>query len=168
MPEEPETIDDDVADAAGALMQEAGETLEERREDQHDLLQAVAEEDGAPLLETKCEIYGHVVPVSGRLTGAFIERVEELDAEAKRRANADSDDDAAGRGVSDIVAELADILDDLIDDPELTGEDLYVQYQQEGVGPIRTILDEVMDSLEREQERVEGTAKGFRSKPGGS
>lgn len=150
--------DTELSEQAVELVEQATEAHEQSREEQHELLEAVAEEDGAPLLETQCEIYGVVVPVSGRLTGSFIERVEELDAEARKRAEGD------GGGVSDIVRELCEILDGLIDDDELTQRGLYRQYREEGVRPIRTILDETMDALEAEQERVEGTADGFRQK----
>lgn len=155
---EAEPKQDDVAERALEVAKETEEAYQAQKEQQHELLEAVAEEDGAPLLETRCNIYGVTVPVSGRLTGEFVERVEALDAEAKRRADGESDD----TGVSDIIAELCEILDGLIDDDELTTEGLYQQYRQEGVGPVRTIIDEVMDALKDEQERVEGTADGFR------
>jgi len=158
MSSEPETIDDDLADEAGELILETEEAYQEQKAEQHDLLDAVAEEDGAPLLETKCDIHGVTVPVSGRLTGAFVERVEDLDAEAKRRADGESEQ----TGVSDIVRELADIIADLIDDPELTAAGVYQTYRQEGVGPVRTILEKVMAALQQEEERVRGTADGFR------
>ena len=153
--------DTDFDELAADLAQDAQESFEENKAKQHDLLDAVAEEDGAPLLETKCDIHGITVPVSGRLTGAFVERIERLDAEAKKRANGESDKS----GVSDIIRELAVIIDDLIDDPELTARGVYQTYQSEGVKPVRTILEEVMAALQREQERVEGTAKGFRETP---
>lgn len=155
----PGEIDESEANAfAAQLVQETDEKYQTSKENQHALLDAVAEEDGAPLLETKTTIYGHTVPVSGRLTGAFIERVESLDAEAKRRAEGDGD-----QSVSDIVRELAEIIDDLIDDPELTADGVYEQYRREGVGPVRTLLDEVMEALQKEEERVRGDADGFRS-----
>jgi len=161
---EPETIDDELADKAGELILETEEAYQEQKAKQHDLLDAVAEEDGAPLLETKCDIHGITVPVSGRLTGEFVERVESLDAEAKRRADGESEQ----TGVSDIVRELAEIVADLIDDPELTASGVYRTYQEEGVMPVRTILESVMESLQKEEERMRGTADGFRSKPDGA
>jgi len=160
MTEETEELDPDEADAfAAQLAQETDEKFEQSREEQHELLEAVASEDGAPLLETQCEIHGLTVPISGRLTGEFVERIEGLDAEAKRRAEGDGE----RAGVSDIIRELAEIIDDLIDDEELTADGVYRMYQQEGVMPVRTILEEVMASLRREEERVNGTADGFRS-----
>jgi len=157
---EPETKQDQLAEDAADLILEADAQLQENRQEQHELLDAVSEEDGAPLLQTKCNIHGIVVPVSGRLTGEFVERVEGLDAEAKRRADGESDK----TGVSDIIRELATIIDELIDDPELTADGVYQTYINEGVGPVRTILENVMQSLQEEEERVQGTADGFRSK----
>jgi hypothetical protein len=94
------------------------------------------------------------------LTGAFIERAERLDAEAKRRAN---DEDAPDE-VSDIVRELGEIIDDLVDDDEITARGVYQTYQAEGVAPVRRILEEVMDALRKEDERLRGDADGFRQK----
>jgi len=154
-------VQDQLAEDGADLILEADDQLRQNREEQHELLKAVSEEDGAPLLETRCEIYGHVVPVSGRLTGAFVERMEELDAEAKRRANQEGEDN----GVSDIIRELTQILDELIDDSELTADGLYQMYLNEGVQPVRTIVEGVMDALQKEDERKRGTADGFRKKP---
>ena len=151
-------MSDDLNERAADMVLETEQEYQEKKAAQHDLLDAVSEEEGAPLLETKCDIHGVTVPVSGRLTGEFVERIERLDAEAKRRASGDSDES----GVSDIIRELAVIIDDVIDDEELTAEGVYRMYQQEGAQPVRTILEEVMDALQREQERVEGTAEGFR------
>lgn len=159
-----DTEGQDFDEVAADLAMGAKESYESNRKDQHDLLDAVAEEDSAPLLETKCEIYGHVIPVSGRLTGEFVERIEALDAEAKRRASGEGDQS----GVSDIIRELAEILDDLIDDPELTANGIYGLYLDEGPRAVRTIVEEVLESLKREEERVQGDADGFRSEPDGT
>jgi len=158
MSSEEHTANDNLANEAAELIQETNAEYEQNKQDQHDLLDAVAEEDGAPLLETKCEIYGHVVPVSGRLTGGFIERVEALDAEAKEIANEENPD----RSVSDVIRELAEIGDDLIDDPELTADQIYQVYVDNGPRPVRTVIEEVIESLQREEERVSGDADGFR------
>jgi len=149
---------DNLDELAADLALDAAQSFEEKQAEQHDLLDAVADEEGAPLLETKATIAGVTVPVSGRLNGEFIERVERLDEEAKRRAN----DEDAENGVSDIMRELADIIDGLIDDDELTARGVYQTYQAEGVGPVRTILEEVMDALQTEDERLRGEADGFR------
>jgi propanediol dehydratase small subunit len=58
-----------------------------------------------------------------------------------------------------LTAELAE----LIDDEELTADELYKLYRSEGGEPLRTIADNVMDALQAEQERVQGTADGFRA-----
>jgi len=159
MSDDPVGMDaDNPDDLAAALALDAATEYEAATEEQHELFDAVAEEEGAPLLETKATVAGVTIPVSGRLNGAFIERVERLDAEAKRRAN-DAD---APDGVSDIVRELGEIIDDLTDDDEITARGVYQTYQAEGVGPVRTILEEVMNALQREDERLRGDADGFR------
>jgi len=154
-------IDADEADAfAAELAQETDEKFQENKEDQHALLEAAAEEDGAPLLETKCEIYGEVVPVSGRLTGDLIDRVTQLDNTAK--AVADGEEDAGE--LQTIISELTGICADLIDDDDLTQSELYKLYRAEGVTPLRTITENVMSALQQEDERVSGAANGFRTK----
>jgi len=157
-----EPTNDALADEAAELIRETNEQYQQNREEQHELLKAVAEEDGAPLLETQCEIYDHVVPVSGRLTGGLMERFESLDDEIQRRQ--DGDDDA--RRVSAIIRELTEELSALIDDGELTADELYQLYRREGGEPLRTIADNVIDALKREDERERGTADGFREEPG--
>jgi len=154
-------IDADEADAfAAELAQETDEKFQSNKEDQHALLEAAAEEDGAPLLETKCEIYGEVVPVSGRLTGDLIDRVTQLDNTAK--AVADGEEDAGE--LQTIISELTGICADLIDDDDLTQSELYKLYRAEGVTPLRTITENVMSALQQEDERVSGAANGFRTK----
>jgi len=149
---------DNPDELAADLALAAHEDYQQSKAEQHDLFDAVADEEGAPLLETKATIAGVTIPVSGRLNGAFIERVERLDAEAKRRANSDDAPD----GVSDIVRELGEIIDDLVDDDEITARGVYQTYQAEGVAPVRRILEEVMDALRTEDERLRGDADGFR------
>jgi hypothetical protein len=149
---------DDVAQRGADLLDEARVQDAANREVQHELLQAAADEDGAPLLETQTEIYGIVVDVSGRLTGEFVGQIEALDKEAKRRADGESEDS----GVSDIIAELCVILGDTVDDPELDAEAFYQTYQENGPGPLKTIAEEVLGALQSEDERVSGQADGFR------
>lgn len=161
MGDDPVGMDADNPDELAAdLALAAHEDYQQSKAEQHDLFDAVADEEGAPLLETKATIAGVTIPVSGRLNGAFIERVERLDAEAKRRAN---DEDAPDE-VSDIVRELGEIIDDLVDDEEITTRGVYQTYRAEGVAPVRRILDEVMDALRKEDKRLRGDADGFRQK----
>jgi plasmid stability protein len=159
MSDDPVGMDAENPDELAAdLALDAAKEYQAREAEQHDLFDAVAEEEGAPMLETRATIAGVTIPVSGRLNGAFIERVERLDAEAKRRAN----DEDAPDGVSDIVRELGEIIDDLVDDDEITARGVYQTYQAEGVAPVRRILEEVMDALRKEDERLRGDADGFR------
>jgi len=143
---------------AAQLAAETDEKFESRKEDQHALLEAAAEEDGAPLLETQCEIYGEVVPVSGRLTGELIDRTTQLDKTAKAISNGDKDPSE----LLHVIREITEICADLIDDEELTQQELYKLYRAEGVKPLRRITDEVMGALQKERERVSGDADGFR------
>ena len=51
--------DPDFDEIAADLAQDAKESYESSKENQHALLDAVAEQDGAPLLETQCIKYAH-------------------------------------------------------------------------------------------------------------
>jgi hypothetical protein len=62
------------------------------------------------------------------------------------------------------VRELGEIIDDLVDDEEITTRGVYQTYRAEGVAPVRRILDEVMDALRKEDKRLRGDADGFRQK----
>ncbi len=63
---------------------------------------------------------------------------------------------------------MCQILADVIDDPDWNKQKFYAAYREEGSKPILTMLERVFESLKKERERVEGTAEGFRSEPGGS
>ena len=147
-------------EVAADLAQDAKESFESSKENQHALLDAVAEQDGAPLLETQCTIYGETIPVSGRLTGELIDRITALDTRAKEM----SDKGGSGAEFRDIINDVTQIAADLIDDDELTQRELYKVYRDNGVKPLRTILMDVFESLQKEEERVRGDADGFRKK----
>ena len=150
----------DFDEIAADLALDAKESYESSKENQHALLDAVAEQDGAPLLETQCTIYGETIPVSGRLTGELIDRVTALDPRAKEMA----DKGGSGAEFRDIINDVTQIAADLIDDDELTQKELYKVYRDNGVKPLRTILMDVFESLQKEEERVRGDADGFRKK----
>ena len=145
---------------AADLALDAKESYDSSKENQHALLDAVAEQDGAPLLETQCTIYGETIPVSGRLTGELIDRITALDTRAKEMA----DKGGSGAEFRDIINDVTQIAADLIDDDELTQRELYKVYRDNGVKPLRTILMDVFESLQKEEERVRGDADGFRKK----
>ena len=151
----------DFDEIAADLALDAKESYESSKENQHALLDAVAEQDGAPLLETQCTIYGETIPVSGRLTGELIDRITLLDDKAKEV----SDGQGSGQDLRGIIQELCAIGANLIDDPELTPQELYQVYRDNGVKPLRTIVMDVFDALQKEEERVRGDADGFRKKP---
>ena len=150
----------DFDEIAADLALDAKESYDSSKENQHALLDAVAEQDGAPLLETQCTIYGETIPVSGRLTGELIDRITALDTRAKEMA----DKGGSGAEFRDIINDVTQIAADLIDDDELTQKELYKVYRDNGVKPLRTILVDVFESLQKEEERVRGDADGFRKK----
>ena len=151
----------DFDEIAADLALDAKESFESSKKNQHALLDAVAEQDGAPLLETQCTIYGETIPVSGRLTGELIDRTTRLDDRAKEIANGDG----SGEDLRNVIHELCEIGADLIDDDELSKQELHDLYRYNGVKPLRTIVMDVFDALQKEEERVRGDADGFRKKP---
>ncbi len=59
----PETVDDDLANQAAELIQEADQQLQQNREEQQEFLNTVSEEEGAEVLETQCNLIGdYTVP----------------------------------------------------------------------------------------------------------
>lgn len=158
---EPETINDDLADDAAELIQEADAQLQQNREEQQAFLDTVAEEEGAPVLETKCNLIGdYVVPLQAKLNGELMDTMGRIDDRLERLEN----EDARAYEISETADEIAQLLDDAIDDPEWHKEVFYKVYQQEDLEALGVLLEAAFESLKDERERRRGTADGFREK----
>lgn len=155
MPDDEQDFDELAAD----LALDAKESYEVAREEQHALLDDVAKEEGADVLETQATIRENTVPVSGRLNGDLFDRMGELDERVERIERGD----ARAYEVSETADELAQLLADLIDDPEFTKAGAYNTYRESGIEPLGVILEAVFEALKAEEERRQGAADGFRA-----
>jgi hypothetical protein len=162
--QDPETIDDDLADEAGELILEAEQQYQQNQAEQAEFMKSVAEESGEETLETKCEIGGHTVPVSATFNGELMDQMGALED----RVNRIEAGDAGVQDISDTADKLSQLLADIINDDEATKRGFYKTYQEHGIGPLSEMLETVFGSLKQERERRRGTADGFRSKSDGA
>lgn len=165
MPEEPEAIDDDLADDAADLILEADEQLRENRAEQQEFLDTVSEEEGAEVLETKCNLVGeYTVPLKAKLDGELMDKMGRIDGRLERVEGGD----ARAYEIGEAADEVSQLLADVIDDAEWHKDLFYQVYQDEGIMPLGAMLETAFESLKDERERRQGTADGFREKPSGS
>jgi len=156
----PDTIDDDLADQAGELILEAEEQLQQNRAEQEAFLETVAEEEGAEVLETECNLIGdYTVPLKAKLSGEIMDRMGALDDRLERLQAGE----ARAYEISETADEVSQLLADVIDSPDWHKEKFYAAYESEGLGPLGVMLERVFESLKAERERRQGTADGFRS-----
>ena len=149
----------DLDQKAADLVQEAQRDYEQAREEQQEVLSAVAEEEGAEVLETQCNIAGdHTVPLKAKLNGKVLDQMSRLDARVERF----EDGEARMYEVSETADETSQLLGDVIDDPAWDKDTFYGFYEKEGIGGLGTMLSRVFDSLIKERERRQGAAEGFR------
>lgn len=149
----------DFDELAADLALDAKESWEDARAEQDAYLQEVAEEEGAELLETKCNIQGNTVPVSARLNGELMDKMGRLEDRIERVENGD----AGPKTISETADELSQLLADMIDDPEAQKRGFYKMYHDAGIQPLAVILEKLVDAIQQERERQEGVAEGFRS-----
>ena len=150
----------DFDELAQDLVEDASQEFEQSREEQAAFLDAVADEEGAEVLETTASIKGHSVPVSARLNGDVMDAMGRIDSRLERIER----EEARAYEVSDTADDVAQLLADVTDDPALTKREFYRQYEAHGIDPLGVVLEEVMTALRDEKERREGAADGFRKK----
>jgi len=158
--DEPETVNDDLADEAGELILEANEELEQRRAEQEAFLETVEEETDAPVVETPCNIIGdYTVNIRAELDGKLTDRLGEMEARLERVD--------AGEGhaydISDVADETSQMLADLITDPTWDKGTFYEAYERTGIEPLLEMFEEVFNAIKNERERQTGAAEGFRT-----
>ena len=158
--QEPETIDDELADEAGEMLLEMEEEYEEKMAEQEAFLETVAEEEGSEVLETKCTIIGdYTVDIRAKLNGELMDRLSHMDARVERFENGE----ARGYEITETADEISQILADVVNDDSWGKEKFYAAYEQEGLAPLGVILERAFESLKEERERQQGAAEGFRT-----
>lgn len=159
MPEEPETINDDLADDAAELIREADDQLRQNRQEQEQFLETVAEEEGAEVLETECNLIGeYTVPLKAKLSGDIMDRMGALDDRLERLEAGD----ARAYEISETADEVSQLLADVIEAPDWHKEKFYKAYEAEGLDPLGVMLERAFEQLKAERERRNGVADGFR------
>ena len=150
----------DFDEIAADLAQDAKESFEQSREEQEAFLETVAEEEGAEVLETQCNLIGdYTVPLKAKLDGDLMDAMGRIDDRLQRLQG------KQGRAyeITETADEVSQLLADVIDDPEWHKSKFYAAYQSEGLDPLGVMLERAFESLKQERERRNGTADGFRS-----
>ena len=145
---------------AADLAQDAKESFEQSREEQEAFLETVAQEEGAEVLETQCNLIGdYTVPLKAKLDGDLMDAMGRIDDRLQRLQG------KQGRAyeITETADEVSQLLADVIDDPEWHKSKFYAAYQSEGLDPLGVMLERAFESLKQERERRNGTADGFRS-----
>ena len=145
---------------AADLAQDAKESFEQSREEQEAFLETVAQEEGAEVLETQCNLIGdYTVPLKAKLDGDLMDAMGRIDDRLQRLQG------KQGRAyeITETAEEVSQLLADVIDDPEWHKSKFYAAYQSEGLDPLGVMLERAFESLKQERERRNGTADGFRS-----
>ena len=150
----------DFDEIAADLALDAKESFEQSREEQEAFLETVAEEEGAEVLETQCNLIGdYTVPLKAKLDGDLMDAMGRIDDRLQRLQG------KQGRAyeITETADEVSQLLADVIDDPEWHKSKFYQAYQSEGLDPLGVMLERAFNSLKQERERRNGTADGFRS-----
>ena len=149
----------DFDEIAADLAQDAKESFEQSREEQEAFLETVAQEEGAEVLETQCNLIGdYTVPLKAKLDGDLMDAMGRIDDRLQRLQG------KQGRAyeITETADEVSQLLADVIDDPEWHKSKFYAAYQSEGLDPLGVMLERAFESLKQERERRNGTADGFR------
>lgn len=152
-------MSDDLAEDAAELIQETNEKYQERKEEQAEFLDAVAEEEGEPPLETQCNLIAdYTVPLRAKLNGEIMDKMGAVDARLERLEN----EQGRAYEISETADTVAQLLADVIDDPEWHKDKFYAVYESEGLDPLGLMLERAFEQLKEEKERRDGSADGFR------
>jgi len=158
--QEPETKQDQLAEDAADLILEADDQLRQNRQEQQEFLDTVAEEEGAEVLETSCNLIGdYTVDLRAQLNGELMDKMGRIDDRLERIQS----NDARAYEISDTADEVSQLLADVIDDSEWRKDTFYQAYRENGLDPLGVMLERAFESLKAEKERREGTADGFRA-----
>jgi hypothetical protein len=142
------------------LVADTEDKYADTQEAQAEFLESVAEESGAEVLETRCNLIGeYTVALKAKLSGDIMDRMGALEDRLERMESGN----AAAYEVGETADEISQILADIIDDPEWHKSKFYAAYEAEGLAPLGVMTERVFESLKDERERRRGTADGFRT-----
>jgi uncharacterized protein YpuA (DUF1002 family) len=144
---------------AQELVSETKDKHAETQEAQAEFLESVAQETGAELLETQCNIVGdYTVTLKTKLSGDILDRMGRLEDRIERLEAGN----AAASEVGETADEIAQLLADLIDGADWHKAKFYAAYEAEGLNPLGVMVQRAFESLRDERERRHGAADGFR------
>jgi hypothetical protein len=144
---------------AAELVTNTKEKFAQSQAAQDEFLESVAEESGAEVLETQCNIIAeYTVPVKTKLSGEVLDRMGALEDRLERMEAGN----AAAYEVGETADEIAQLLADMVDDPEWHKRKFFAAYKAEGLAPLGDMTQRVFESLRDERERRQGAADGFR------
>ena len=156
-------MSDFFTDDEAALIEDAREFGREKRKENNELLEAVADDYKAPVAETTVTV-GDENPVSleieQRLHGDFIDRMENIEARVNKYE--DDPEEYEGRLIGDTAEDAAELLDQMTVDPGQSKEKFYQVYRVEGLDALGMFLEAAGEGIRREIERQEGEVDGFR------
>lgn len=143
------------------LVAEANERYQQDREEREAFLSAVAEEDGAEVIETHVTlIEGFDVDVAARLDGRLTDTLAAIEKQVKG-------EEVSAMDVRDTAERTAMLLERVVDEPEASppyDRDLFMQvYDREGLAALGKMLRRVLEGVKAERERREGVSDGFRA-----
>jgi exonuclease VII large subunit len=151
--------EEELDEFAAQLVRETDEKFEQNQEEQEEFLDTVAEEEGAEVLETKCNLIGeYTVPLKAKLDGELMDAMGRID-DRLERLNAE---EARAYEISETADEVSQLLADVIEDPDWHKRKFYKAYESEGLDPLGVMLERAFTALREERERREGVADGFR------
>ncbi len=140
-------------------IEDASETLHERKQTQQEFLDALGESNQAETIQTPVELAdGVTATVEVELTGAFLDRLAELSSLV------DESDEEDLSELPDVARNVGNLLGDVTSDPSLTSTFFYNRvYRDFPPGILLEMLESVMDAIQAKREQERGTADGFRS-----
>ncbi len=141
------------------LAEEARKEKQQADQEHQEFLDTVAEEEGAEILETSCNLIGeYVVPLKATMNGELMDRLGRIDARLERLESGE------GRAyeVSDAADDASQLLADVVDDPDYHKAKFYSVYEAEGLDALGTFIENVFDALKTERKRRRGAVDGFR------
>ncbi len=155
-----QTLEDVFDEDELAAVEDTRQTHQERQEKQQDFLKSISENSDSDLLETKTTLTeGHTVNVSAKLNGELIDK---LGALQERLDNAQ--DNERLYSVSEAADDASQLLNDIVENSEYDKDTFYAVYKMEGIDELGKMIERVFGALEKERERRQGEADGFRKK----
>jgi len=148
-----------MTDKGEELIAEANEAYDERKQKQKEIVEDISQDHDAEHIQTKCEIApGYTVDIDVRVNGRFVEKMATIEELTERVANGEN----TAMGASEIMDEAAQLLADMVDDPDWDKETFYNVYLESNPDVLGDMFDSVGSAISRERKRKQEGIGGFR------